>query len=100
MDKTPKLTNSQTVKLTLLANFSRAWEVSKFYSWTVGQFISYTTFKHSNIQTLTLSLPPVPRSLFPINSSDETEHKLRSEDVLVVSRSGRKDKQHPLYTYT
>ena len=32
---TAKLTNSQTIKLTLLANFSCAWEVSKFYSWTV-----------------------------------------------------------------
>jgi hypothetical protein len=28
---------------------------------------------------------PVPHSPFPINPSNETEHKLRSEDVLVVS---------------
>ena len=30
-----KMSNSQTIKLTLLANFSRAWKVGKFYSWTV-----------------------------------------------------------------
>ena len=41
----------------------------------------------NKINTLPSSLfpLPVPNSPFPINSSNETEHKLRSEDVLVVS---------------
>ena len=46
------------------------------------------TFEHSNINPFPL---PVPHSPFPINSSDETEHKLRSEDAFCQLRLGREN---------
>ena len=45
----------------------------------------------NKINTLPFSLFPVPHSLFPINSSDKTEHKLRSEDVFCQLRLGREN---------